>query len=718
MSVFVNIGARLLPSLGTAATGVERRFAQMNRRLRVQAAETKLAYKEMTGAMSGMAGLAAAGGLSFGLKQIIGSGANYQHELAALRIAGRSTQEVAQAIAQANKTMRDVPTSTLVDNLKIINETTGAYGNFQHALENLSFNQKLGYMAVNLLGKDPTEVPHMLQSGIRALEIRGSAMDTERYKTEMGDLYRAMAFFKGAKGGFNMDELANFSQTGNIPIKLYNERFLSRILPSLITENGGGDIVGTQAAAFRNQIMGRVPLGGKKLTQEWVRLGLIPAPGTGGNDSKTGWSAGSVRGHSLAMQDPFAWIETVLLPAMQKGGVDTNNQQQVLTQISKMFGRETAMRFVATMADPLQRGRLHKDEKLIGQAMPLEDSYKLMLATDPNAAWAKFMASMTNLATVLGDKVFTEKTIAAIGKFADMINNLADFMDKHPNAARAGVGGMAVGALGLIGGMFGAGGLMKALFGGALKGIGRLLGTVLIRGIPLALNMFTAFFRTAMGRMFVGTLARLGPWIVRGLIMAFGLLSNPVGWAIILAGVAAALIYYFRDDIAKWWTNTLVPWWNTAWTAIKDYVTTIDWGGLGMKIADALTFGLASKINPATWGAIIKGATVGVTQGMTAGAGATAGALAGQAIAGSRALGGPIRAGQWYRVNERGEEHFMSTRPGAIIPAGGRRSGGGGGGVHVGAININGAQDPHATALAVRAELARYARQQDAGLHD
>jgi hypothetical protein len=133
MSVFVNFGARVGSSFNSSVSGVERRFGQMNRRLRVQAAETKLAYRQMASALTP---LAAAGGLSMDLKGIFGNGNEYAHQLSQMRLAGRTSKEMAQAVAQANKTMRDLPTSTLNDNLKVMNETTLAFGSFAHAAEN------------------------------------------------------------------------------------------------------------------------------------------------------------------------------------------------------------------------------------------------------------------------------------------------------------------------------------------------------------------------------------------------------------------------------------------------------------------------------------------------------------------------------------------------------------------------------------------------------
>jgi len=721
-NISVNIGAKLLPSLNSAAGAVERRFRQMNQRLRVQAAETKIAYKEMTTAIKPLAAMAAAGGLSFGLKDIFGKGADYAHEIAMLRVAGRTSTEVAQAIAQANKTLTEVPTSTLSKNLAIINETTGAFGNFHHALENLTFNSKFGYMMTNMLGMDASEVPHALNSAVQALEIRGTAMDSTKYRSDMSALFKAMVF---TKGRFNPEELMGFAKTGNLALKQYNQHFLSRVMPSLITELGGGDVVGTQAAAFRNQIMGRVPLGGKKLVQEWVRLGLVPKPGTGGNNSRTGWTAGTVKGHALAMSDPFKWIETVMLPAMRSKGINTNDSNAVLLQVAKMFGRETAMRFVATMADPRQRKRLHKDERMIGGAMPLDKSYELMLATDPNAAYAKMMAKFDTLSTRLG-ALFTVDVIRALNLVADGVNALGDAVTRHPMLGKIAVYAMGFGAFAaslavlrislkflfsplksLWKLLFTAGPRQIGVVGWILRGLSR-IGIVLVRVI--------GGLGARVGPLLLRGLMVLGPWILRGIAAAFGLLSNPVGWAI-LAASAALLIWKYRAEIAKAWAF-VVDWFaNSAWPAIKATGgELLNWGS---GLVSSMISGLA-KAWPAlkTWFATKWRETMPTWMG---GAPAVDTSPTPK-IDGARARGGSVSAGGVYRINEKGEEAFVPGRSGTIIPAhvvnALRQQKAGGGGVNIGQVHIHGANDPQSTRRILHEELRKLAVGQNALLSD
>jgi hypothetical protein len=745
-SVFVSIGAKLLPSLNTAPGKVEQRFKQMNRRLRVEVAETKLMMRGLTDSLKGAGGLAAAGGLSMGFGKTIKSGASFMREVNMLRVSGRTAEEVSKAMQQSRITAMEVPTSTLTGNLQLIRETTGAYGKLGHALENLSFNQRLAYMMTTATGKSMEESQHELVAGIQALEIRGSAMDIRRYRKEMESLFQAMVFFSGKEGAFSPGELRNFAKTGNVPLKLMGERFMTRILPSLITETGSGDIIGTQHTAFNNWLNGNTGTGNKSKTQFAQKLGLVTSTDES-QLTKTGWKPGAVLNTSLAKEDPFEWVNKVLLPRLTKAGFDVNSTKSLEIGLSSLFGRETAKRFAMGLADPLQRKRLHLEESNINKAMGSEEGYRFMMKHDPTMAWGRLMHKMENLATILGEKVFTDKTIAAIDKFSSGVDKLSSFFDRSPAAAVGTVGGMGLAAAGGFGAMLGLAGVMKWAAMLPVRLIG-LIGRGMIGQAPRLLNLVTSFFRTGfgqaifnVGRLLVVGLIRLGPWLLRGLAMAFGYLSNPAGWVALLVS-AGLIIWAYRKEIAAAWNSKVLPWFRQAWQNIQNYALSINWSGIGIRIADALTFGLASKINASSWGSILRGATAGLVVGTPAGS--LVGAFAGGGAAkpgmvrrgpsliakpatpaprrgpapvrtvGKRALGGPIRPGEWYQVNERGEENFMSTRGGSIVPNGARAAN-----LTINApIHIDGAQSPQEIVRLMTKHFEKLARRQRVLLTD
>ncbi|GJD31511.1 hypothetical protein PMNALOAF_2770 [Methylobacterium adhaesivum] len=103
-------------------------------------------------------------------------------------------------------------------------------------------------------------------------------------------------------------------------------------------------------------------------------------------------------------------------------------------------------------------------------------------------------------------------------------------------------------------------------------------------------------------------------------------------------------------------------------------VLAINWGGLGSAIIDAIVSGVsgaAGRLVDAVKGAAqrawegAKGA-IGLGGGGGGGAAPRAAAPSGPAVAGARALGGPVRGGLPYLVGERGPEIFVPNATGRI----------------------------------------------------
>lgn len=90
------------------------------------------------------------------------------------------------------------------------------------------------------------------------------------------------------------------------------------------------------------------------------------------------------------------------------------------------------------------------------------------------------------------------------------------------------------------------------------------------------------------GRLLFTGLAALAPLIMKGAVAAFALLSNPIGWAILLAGVAAGLVYYFWDElVAGWeWLSGKV---GELATKFGDWFSNASWGEIFVRTAFPLS---------------------------------------------------------------------------------------------------------------------------------
>lgn len=81
--------------------------------------------------------------------------------------------------------------------------------------------------------------------------------------------------------------------------------------------------------------------------------------------------------------------------------------------------------------------------------------------------------------------------------------------------------------------------------------------------IGIAVRVVAAI-AAAIAPLLIAGLTGLSTAVVTGFTAAFALLSNPIGWAVILAGVAAALVIYFWDDLVAAWNALDFAWMGEA----------------------------------------------------------------------------------------------------------------------------------------------------------
>ncbi len=732
MSVFVNVGAKLLPSLKSTVNAAEQSFGQMTKRMKIQAAETKLALREMTAALTPLAAMAAAGGLTLGVKGILGEGMEFQHQIMMMKNMGRTSTEMADAVKASWKTINEIPTSTLSENLKVLNETTMAFGGFAHAAENLSFVQKMSGMLTNVLGDEHGLTKDSTYSLVKALEMRGMGtkehpgFDQKRFQSEASQLYQAMI----ASGGkVTPEEFFNFTKKSSPYTSGLSDRFMYRIAPTLIQEQGG-EIAGGQLNTFMGTILGK----SKNIMQTaaWLKTGMLDPKQVVYNKqgNAVGWKPGAIKGTDTALSDPMMFMEK-LGGVLRKQGVDTTNSLSLTKALMPLFRDRMAFRMAYGLLYQQNNTNLHKDERLINKVPNVGTAYENSLRNDPKMQMKALGASLTNLETAMGSAFFKGGGVTAINNIARGLNWLAGVFDRHPNFAKGVTTMMGFGAVLATLKVLDVG--LRWIFS-PLMGVGRAIGWLAMRFMPLRWAMVAARYgvlalvRTlgvellaaiaGFGPVIMGGLATLGGWLLSGLTVALEVLSGPVGWAL-LAAAAIALVWKFRAQIAQGW-HAVVDWFATsAWPAIvSTFSAAADWGS---QLVGKIIAGLE-----ASWGSL-KGWFVGHWNALAPSALQIGGAPSAAPVAKApphRALGGSVSAGIGYQWNERGREMFVPGRSGTVIPAhvvdamARGAANNNGRSLHVGQIVIQAANDPYETARVVRQELRRLAADQSALLSD
>lgn len=460
------------------------------------------------------AGVVSAHGVATGIEDTIKAGARYQHETVSLQNAGRTPEEMHEIEEASRSATRVVPTASYEENLKVINETTGAFGTLHHAIENLPFMQKsnavLHAAAGDKIQGGAGELGNKLA---RFFEERQVAGNTETFQREAEGLVRAMAF---TRGNFNPEQALNFAQQSKSALPNFSERFLTKIAPSLITMMGG-DRAGTAANAFNSVVTGKV--NDKKQAEEWMRYGLLDkSMVTMKAGHAIGWRAGAVKGTDLALSDPLRWAEEVALPAMQAQGVNTDDRMELTKALATMFRNSNSNMWANSIMQGASRGRLHKDEDNINKAGTLDEIYQRNLKTDPTVAITALTTSLENLATAASSPAMSSAA-GVITSISGALGSLADVAKDHPALAMAAGGGLAAGALGGAGYLsyqlmngFGLGTAATALDGSA----------VALTEAAAALSGAGAGGKVAAGAAAAGGLGLTGGLVAGGLVAGAG----------------------------------------------------------------------------------------------------------------------------------------------------------------------------------------------------
>ena len=380
------------------------------------------------------------------IENAVEQGAEYQHRLVALRNSGRSEAEIAQMQAASHAALRGAPTATLTGNLEVLNETVGAFGSVEHAIEHLGFMNKaatvLHAVAGDKIGGSAGEMGNQLA---RFFEMRGTAGNGAVFEREASEMMKSMIF---TGGNVNPRELLNFAQQAKSSLQNYSIEFLSRIAPSLIGEVGG-DRAGTQANAFNSVILGKA--NDAKQAAAWVKYGLIdPKQMTGKGDQKTGWTGGAIYNTDEFLKNPLQAIEDHLLPKLAAKGVNINDPLALTKVLGTLFRNINAAAFANELANPQNRARLHKDAGLTGQVEDPEAIYRRLLATDPTVALHALKGSLENLLTTVTSPLMTTAAGSMSG-MAENLNELAIAAHDHPFAAVATGLAAATGALATAG---------------------------------------------------------------------------------------------------------------------------------------------------------------------------------------------------------------------------------------------------------------------------
>ena len=473
------VGIRL-SLVSNVATGL----AAMSRQFTATGAQAKALQVEL-GRIRAMAltGGAITGFGLFGLKMMgdaLEPAKEYAHQLNVMNMAGLSHAQQVQAIGAAWKNTGTVITTTATENLKSLLDLRNVLGDLGEAEMALPIVTRIqAVLASSTEGRVSSNAKDLAFGMAKALDVIGAARDPKTFQTQAELMAKVIT---ATQGRVTPDQfLSVFRYARQAKFGLNNE-FLYEILPALMLENagsggggGGSRGVGPMLSAFyRLTNQGFV---NKKSIPLLEQLGLIK-PNSALSTTSTGSMVNALAGHELAATNPFAWVQTVLLPAIHRvygQNLSRERLQQVINDVFRgnQLGANLALEFA------LKPQNFLRDQKIIRGTMGSQDAYNAALTQDPGTAQKALDAQWENLKVSLMMGL-VPLLIPLLTKLANVFMFIGDVLRDHPLLAE----GLAIGFTGLfavMGLVLGPLLLLRAAFGAlalALPGMSVSLGGV------------------------------------------------------------------------------------------------------------------------------------------------------------------------------------------------------------------------------------------------
>lgn len=301
--------------------------------------------------------------------------------------------------------------------------------------------------------KGPDAAAHELSRLVRGIDNLGKNAEgdigIEDTKALIEGLVRASQI-EGRE--LDVGTLFDFARRAKVAGPALDTEFLANVAPAIMqdmTAHGAGTAL---AMAFKSFILGDRSIAGKRYMAAQSDMGL--RSGLTLNSRGNIENTGEIVDADLMGRNPYDWVKTYLIPALEKRGVDTNDDNAIAQAVGKLSGNTNATGLLTRMVQ--QREQIDRLLGAYSNTMGLDAAEKAS-TRDPFVAWEGFKSSLENLSGAMGGM---PAITSGLNTLADLVNNLQQrIRDGDPlvsNAATvAGVGAAGGSAYLLVRGVHG-----------------------------------------------------------------------------------------------------------------------------------------------------------------------------------------------------------------------------------------------------------------------
>lgn len=424
-------------------------------------------------AAGGIAAIIGGSAMLGGMAKLVEHGRELVHQQELMRIAGMNNQEIAEATAKAYATSAAVQTTTISENLRHLRELRYAFGNLETAQKYLDQVAKANTILNAVKGGAQDQVWELVKS----LEQKGETINPADFMKYVDIMTQAVISTGGRVTPQQFFQAFKYGRTAMLG---WDETFVGQYLPRLIQSMsgsaGGSGGSGTSGpgnalmSAFAKVVQGQMP---KTAAEQFAALGLADSIAhiRGSSQSQI-----KVHGRDLFQQNPYEWVQSVLMPALTAHGITTQNQ--IIEAVSRLFPVRTASQIIAEMG---LQGRyregaqspFEKDAALARAAMSTAPAFETLKKLDPDTIMKSFHQQWKAMLEALGSPL-VQPAMEVMKSITNIFTAIGQFAGAHPEQikliaeaiAAIGVALVAIGALALgvvIAGLVGIPGAIAAV---------------------------------------------------------------------------------------------------------------------------------------------------------------------------------------------------------------------------------------------------------------
>ncbi|MCU4341764.1 phage tail tape measure protein [Acinetobacter pittii] len=561
---FADQQQELKEKINAANTSIDSQKNKLENLNRFQKSHSNMSGNVRTAAMYG-AGMAATGTAAlYQMRKPIDESKRVdveENRIASLGFGKKATDEAIQYA----KAMKTFGTSTL-DNLTLVRDGVTAFGDVHHAQWVAPTLAKMKFANEAMYGDHGVENEKKFMDMLKVIEMRNGLKSKESFQEQANIIQQVIT----ATGGrVQAEEWLNVIKTGGIAAKgMDNKAFYYKMEP-LVQEMGGHRVGTSMMSAYQNLYQGRTT---QRAAANLDKFGLI-GDYSKVKHNKTGdlsyLDIGAIKGADLFKKDQFAWMEQVLVPALNAKGI--TKEGDVIDAIGSIFSNRTASNLFAQMY--MQRDQIHKNAKLNEGAFNIDQLNKQAQGSTSGKE-LEARAKLNDAYLQFGQTILPIYTQALV-MASSALQGFTGWMQQNPTLAKA----LGTGLLIIAGGLVAIGGLLLVFS-------------------PLILSMLSL-------RLMMATLGVQGSalgFAFRLLLSPFSLLKGAI------TGVGSALMWLGRLAMAhpllalitavafgvyliyKNW-DTIGPYFQNVWAKIKGFfqsgignisATILNWSPLGL----------------------------------------------------------------------------------------------------------------------------------------